>query len=52
MDIKVTQTEVCKCKRAVIGVSGRCDICIREGARMFWAFMDGTFGQFMTEIVK
>ena len=36
MDIEVTQTEVCICKRMTIGVSGTCDLCIIEGAQAFW----------------
>ena len=54
MDIKTTQTEMCKCGRAIIGIEGTCGICIKEGSDMFWAFMDGkmTFDEFMTEIEK
>lgn len=36
MDIKVTQTQTCQCKRQVIGVSGVCDLCIHEGSTAFW----------------
>lgn len=52
MDVRITQTETCACGRSVIGVSGVCDTCIHDGARVFWAFMAGTvtFGQFMIAI--
>lgn len=40
MDVNIVQTEVCRCKREVISVSGRCGLCITEGAVAFWRYID------------
>ena len=41
MDVTVTQTEVCRCNREVVGVGGVCRLCASEGAEAFWAYVFG-----------
>jgi hypothetical protein len=41
MDIEITRTEPCICGRTVIGASGRCDACIREGRELLELYLTG-----------
>jgi len=52
MDVKVTFTEICACKRGIVGCSGSCDLCIQEGTQAFWDLVNGkiTYPGFMRRL--
>lgn len=52
MDIEIIQTETCVCGRAIIGIGGRCELCVQEGALAFWEYINGkiSYSEYMRRL--
>jgi hypothetical protein len=52
MDMEITQTETCRCGRAVICVTGVCSMCISEGRELLELYLTGqiTMVKYMREL--
>lgn len=54
VDVEITQTRKCKCRREVISVTGSCALCISESADAFRDFCDGkiTYSEFILRLER